>query len=165
MIYTLSKKILIGLLILSSFPIVNAADLGDSDFYIIPPSEDANIGDKVIEIGSEGGNVIEKYKDAAYGEKDANGNRPNESNLSLGDQLASGIMNRDTLLDYVTYIVRFLLQIGLVIGAGVMIYLGYQKITEFREFKAGGIKYVIVGIFIIGFAYVIVRTLVSMFIN
>ncbi len=31
------------------------------------------------------------------------------------NQLASGIMTRDTLLDYIVYLVRFLSQIGIVI--------------------------------------------------
>ncbi|MDR0370192.1 MAG: hypothetical protein LBH96_07025 [Candidatus Peribacteria bacterium] len=40
--------------------------------------------------------------------------------------MAGGIMNRKTLLEYVAYLIRFLSQIGLVIGAAMIIYAGYQ---------------------------------------
>jgi len=48
----------------------------------------------------------------------------------VGDQLASGIMTWDTLLDYVVYVVRFLSQIGLVIGAVMIVYAGYLYATS-----------------------------------
>ena len=44
---------------------------------------------------------------------------------SVGNQLASGIMTRNTLLDYTVYLVRFLSQLGLVIGGLMIIYAGY----------------------------------------
>ncbi|MFZ2150705.1 MAG: hypothetical protein WAZ12_00085 [Candidatus Absconditicoccaceae bacterium] len=167
MIYTLSKKILIGLFFLSLLSISFAQDT-ENDFSIIPENKTGsqNIGNIVNQVGASGGKVMENYKDQAYGKKDPiTGERPGTSDLSLGDQLASGIMTRDTLLDYVTYIVRFLLQLGLLIGAVVMIYIGYKKITQFRDFKGGDIKYVIMGIAVLGFAYVIVKMLVNMFIK
>jgi len=55
----------------------------------------------------------------------------------VGNQLASGIMTRDTLLDYVVYFVRFLSQIGLVIGGIMIIYAGYAYATEIFGGKAG----------------------------
>jgi hypothetical protein len=45
--------------------------------------------------------------------------------LTLGEKLATGIMDRTTLLDYIVYLIRFLGQIGLVIGALMIIYAGY----------------------------------------
>jgi hypothetical protein len=48
-----------------------------------------------------------------------------ENDKKLGDQMASGIMTRNTLLNYVVYLVKFLSQIGLVIGAVMVIYAGY----------------------------------------
>lgn len=160
----MKKNIFLLLISISLFPITNAADLWESDFYIIPPSENTNIWDIVKEVWSEWWKVIDNYKDAAYWEKDANWNRL-WSSMTLWDQLASWIMTRDTLLDYVTYVVRFLLQIWLVVWAWVMIYLWYKKMTEFREFKWWWIKYVVIWVFVIWFAYVIVKTLVSMFIE
>mgnify|MGYP003426113770 FL=1 len=45
---------------------------------------------------------------------------------SVGDQLASGIMSRDTLLDYLVYLIRFISQIGILIGAVQIIIAGYK---------------------------------------
>lgn len=43
----------------------------------------------------------------------------------MGDEFASGIMTWDTVLDYITYLIRFLGQIGLLIGALMIVYAGY----------------------------------------
>jgi len=48
---------------------------------------------------------------------------------SVGNQLASGIMTRNTLLDYTVYLVRFLSQVGLLIGGLMIIYAGYLYAT------------------------------------
>ena len=136
----------------------------NNDFAIIPESTTPNIWNIVNEIWASWWNVMENYKNKAYWVKNADGSRP-WGDLTLWDQLASWIMTRDTLLDYVTYIVRFLLQLWLLIWAVVMIYIWYKKITEFWKFEAGDIKYVIIWIVVLSFAYVIIKTLVSMFIK
>jgi hypothetical protein len=166
MIYTVSKKILIWALFLGLFSITYAAP--SNDFSIIPESTtgSANIWDIVNMVWASWWKVIENYKDQAYWKKDPiTWQRPGKSDLSLWDQLASWIMTWDTLLDYVTYIVRFLLQLWLLVWAIVMIYLWYKKITEFRDFKPMWLKYVIVWIAILWFAYAIIKLLVSMFIK
>jgi len=167
MIYTLSKKLLIWLFFLGLLSI-SYAESPENDFSIIPENKtwSQNIWNIVNQIWASWGNVMENYKDQAYWKKDpVTWERPWTSDLSLWDQLASWVMTRDTLLDYVTYIVRFLLQLWLLIWAGVMIYLWYKKITQFRDFKWGDIKYVIMWIAVLAFAYVIIKMLVSMFIK
>lgn len=44
----------------------------------------------------------------------------------LGYQLATGIISREGILFYVAYLVRFLAQLGLVVGAMMIIRTGYQ---------------------------------------
>ena len=166
MIYTVSKKILIWLFFLSLLSI-SYAESPANDFSIIPESKtwSQNIWDIVNTIWQSWWNVMENYKNIAYWEKNPDGTRKWSQMPDLGDQLASWVMTRDTLLDYVTYIVRFLLQLWLLIWAVVMIYIWYKKITQFRDFKWGDIKYVIMWIAVLGFAYVIVKMLVNMFIK
>jgi hypothetical protein len=49
--------------------------------------------------------------------------------LSLPEKIATGIMDWTTILDYVVYLIRFLSQIGLVIGALMIVYAGYKYAT------------------------------------
>jgi len=164
MIYTLSKKILIWVLFLSLLSI-SYAQTPTNDFSIIPEKTNTNIWDIVNKVWASWWNVMENYKNIAYWERNPDWTRKWTQLPDLWDQLASWIMTRDTLLDYVTYIVRFLLQLWLLIWAIVMIYLWYKKITEFRDFKPMWLKYVIMWIAVLAFAYVIIKTLVSMFIS
>lgn len=90
------------------------AQTQSNDFEIIPKAtSQQTVTNAVNTVGSEGGDVRDNYDQKAK-ELD-----------NVGDQMASGIMTRDTLLDYIVYLVKFLSQIGLVIGVLMIIYAGY----------------------------------------
>lgn len=75
-----------------------------NDFEIIPKAtSQQTVTNAVNDVGSEGGNVRDNYNTQA---KKLN---------NVGDQMASGIMTRDTLLDYVVYLIKFLSQLGILI--------------------------------------------------
>jgi hypothetical protein len=57
------------------------------------------------------------------------------------------------------------MQVGLLVGAIAMIYMGYEKFTQFRDFKGSKLAQIAIGISIITLAYVIIKTLTSMFIE
>lgn len=87
---------------------------------------------------------------------------------NLGVQLASGIVNRNTILDYVVYLVRFLSQIALLIGALMIIYAGYNYATTVFTGKAASkepIVNAIIGILVVIFSYAIIRILTSAFLS
>lgn len=44
----------------------------------------------------------------------------------LGYQLATGIISREWILFYIAYLIRFLVQLGIVAGAVMIIYTGYK---------------------------------------
>lgn len=44
----------------------------------------------------------------------------------LGYQLATGIISREWVLFYIAYLIRFLVQLGIVAGAVMIIYTGYK---------------------------------------
>lgn len=130
-----------------------------NDFSIIPESkEDVDVAASVTKVGSEGGNLRNMYNQEAKTLKE-----------DLGAQMASGIMTRNTLLDYVVYVVRFLSQIGLLIGAVMIIYAGYMYATEIFGGKASAgksaITNAIVGVLVISFSYAIMKLLTSAFIS
>jgi hypothetical protein len=104
-------------------PIYSFAQQTTNDFEIIP---EATSGGKVTTavdaVGQTGGNVWKAYNENAAA-----------LSGSVGDQIASGIMTRDTLLDYVVYLVRFLSQIGIFIGVVMIIYAGYLYASSIFE--------------------------------
>jgi len=90
-----------------------------NDFEIIPQADSGGkVEQAVQDVGSQGGHVRDIYNDKA-----------DKMDGQVGNQLASGIMTRNTLLDYVVYLVRFLSQLGLVIGGLMIIYAGYLYAT------------------------------------
>lgn len=137
-----------------SFFVVLADDV-ETEFAIIPSSEinSDDLAEKVDKV-AEGWKVWENYNDTA-------------DELSLWDQFSTWIMNWDTLLDYATYLVKFLGQVGLLVAAFAIIYLWYKKAaTIFTSWwKSSTLMKIIMGLLVVIFAYVLVKTVVSMFIS
>jgi len=130
-----------------------------NNFFIIPESESSQeeISESVQTVWSQGWQVRDRYNEEAQW-------------ASVWDQLASGIMTWDTLLDYVVYIVRFLSQIGLLIGAAMIIYAGYLYATSVFSGSDSGVgKWkeavgkAIIGVIVIASAYAIMRILTTAF--
>lgn len=112
--------------------------------------------DRVIEAVnnvSQWGKVIENYKKEAW-------------NLSLWQQLSSGIMNWDTILDYCAYLAKFLWQVALLVWAFLIIYIWYEKIIKsVISDQTTKIGKIIIWILVIIFAYVIIKLIWSAFIS
>ena len=148
----LKKLFIIGLFIFPIFSIVFATD---DQFAIIPENVTGseNLGD-IVENVAVWWEVWQRYNEKA-------------ENLSLWDQFATGIMTRDTLLDYATYLVRFIGQIALFVAALAIIFLWYKKATTILTewWKSTALVKVISWLLVVIFAYVIVKTVVSMFIS
>jgi len=129
----------------------------DVDFAIIPASDTGQQGiiNDVKSIANSPGNVWGRYKEIS------------QKKRSLWDQLASWVMTWDTLLDYVVYLIKFLSQLGLVIGAIMFIYAGYMYATSVMGGDASkwdtAIKHAIVWVVVISFSYAIMKILTNMF--
>ncbi len=133
----------------------------------IPEASKSNIGE-IVENVWEWWKVIDNYKDAAYWKIiSQTGRIRGGSDLNLGDQFASWIMTWDTILDYATFLVKYLWNIALLAGALMIIYYGYKKATEHLKVSGGGggLWKVVMWILVIIFAYVIVKIVWSMFIS
>lgn len=84
----------------------------------------------------------------------------------VGAQFATWIFSWDGVLSYFVYIVRFISQIGLVIGAGMIIYTGYKYASAVFSGKSPSMSMVttaIEGILVIIFSYAIMRALTAAF--
>ncbi len=131
-----------------------------NDYEVVPEAEDSSkVQGAVNDVGSKWGSVREKYNQQA-----------DKMEGEIGNQMASGIMTRDTLLDYVVYLVRFLSQIGIVIGVVMIIYAGYLYATS--VFNPSGISKgksaitnAIIGVLVVAFSYAIMKLLTSAFLS
>lgn len=125
-------------------------------FQIIPEAEQRDQWPQSVQtIGEARGEVVETYNQEA-------------DKLALWDQFASGIMNWDTILDYASYLVKFLANLAMVIGSATVIYAGYLYVMSgYSGDKASqanaAIKYAIIGIMVVIFSYAIMRILISAF--
>ena len=156
---TLKRFIIITALsafcIISYSNITNAAsNLKVKWFNIMPEisaKDTARLNAEITEIGSVGWHVWENYNDAA-------GRIPTDS------QVASWIMNRDTIMNYLVFIVQFLSQLGLVVWAAFIMYAGYKYIVSLFEWwkvPSATVKNAIIWILIVIFSYAIMKILTS----
>ena len=133
-----------------------------NNFFIIPDETDDT-------------RVIEAVRDVSNGEWtvwDRYNTQADQLSSSVGDQFASGIMTRDTLIRYIVYLVRFLSQIALVIWAVMIIYAWYVYATGIFTSSWDGasegnkaIRYAIEWIVVVASAYAIMRILTSAFLS
>ena len=91
-----------------------------------------------------------------------------ESDKDVWWAFASGIFSWDLIFQYFRYLAKLLSQIGLVIGAWMIIYAGYKYVIGVftqDNAKSGkdAIKWAIYGLLIVTFSYAIMRILLAMF--
>ncbi len=127
-----------------------------NSFEIIPESE-KDVSQDVDEVGKSWGSVRDKLNQKA---------QEYEDKWDLGAQFASGAFTWNTLLNYVVYLVRFLSQIALVIGAGMIVVSGYKYASASftgKQPNSSDVKNAIIGVLIVVFSYAIVRILTEAF--
>lgn len=128
------------------------------EYTILPKLSEWSIeswNNAIKEIWQSGGHVMEKYNEIA-------------DEFTIEQQLATGIMNRNTIIDYLVYVVQFLSQIGLVIWAIFIIYAGYQYMLTVFNFKwksnpKDAIKNAIIWVIIVVFSYAILKFFTAIF--
>lgn len=131
-----------------------------NDFEIIPKASSGGWVESAVKtVGSEWWDVWEHYNEQAE-----------EMEGKVGDQLASGIMTRNTLLNYIVYLVKFLSQIGIVVGVIMIIYAGYlyaSSVFNPSNMSKGksAITNAIIGVLVIAFSYAIMKLLTSAFLS
>ena len=157
----LTKKIWIfitfTILNVITFPLFIFAqeDLEVDWFNILPElseKEITEVDQKISEIWQTWGNVWAAYTQAA-------------SSMSTSQQVASWIMNRDTIMSYLIFVVQFLSQLWLVVWTWFIIYAWYKyMLSVFNGWKVPSetIKNAIIWVIIVIFSYAIMKTLTSL---
>jgi len=130
-----------------------------ADFEIIPKATE-DVGTTVKNIGV-GWEVRDKYDEQA---------KTYQEQKNVWEAFASGVFTRSLILDYVVYVVQFLSQIWLLIGALMIIYAGYiyaSSIFTGKEAGAGNkaITNAIIWVLVIIFSYAIMKLITSAFIS
>lgn len=150
--------IIISLFCLIIFP--NSVSMADKEldvdwFNIMPELSDEEISkvDKAIkDIWTTWRKVRDTYNQKA-------------SELSTSQQVASWIMNWDTIMNYLVFIVQFLSQLWLLVWALFIIYAWYKYMTNIllwsKSTPSTAIKNAVIWVIIVIFSYAIMRVLTS----
>ena len=137
------------------------ANAADSDlevdwFEIMPklkPEDVTTVNEKIKEIWSVGWEVRERYNETAESE-----------DFKTSHQIASWIMNRDTLMNYLVFIVQFLSQLWILVWAIFIMYAGYKymlSVVNKWKVSSSTLRNAIIWIIIVIFSYAIMKILTS----
>ena len=151
------KKIWFLITLFISLPIFIYAqnDIEIEGFQIIPELESEEIkkvDDAIEKIGKQWWHVLDTYNKVA-------------SEMSTSEQLASWVMNRDTIVNYLVYVIKFLSQLWIVVGVVFIMYAWYKyMVSVFAWWKtpSSTIKNAIIWIIIVIFSYAIMKILTSL---
>lgn len=153
--------IFIALSIFSFFILPNITNAGDDEipidgFNIIPELESWEVEEiwkNVEEIWKNPWKVWDKYNEIAASD-----------DFTTSQQLSSWIMNRDTILNYLTFIIKFLSQLWLLVWTIFIMIAWYKYVVSlFNWWKvpSESVKNAIIWIIIVIFSYAIMRILTS----
>lgn len=123
-------------------------------FNILPElteEEISGLDDKINQIWKTWGWVRNEYNKVASG-------------LSTSEQLASWIMNRDTIMNYLVFIVKFLSQLWLVVWAIFIMKAWYYymfSVFKWSQVPSKSLTNAIIWVIIVIFSYAILRILTS----
>ena len=138
--------------------VVIAQDTMDVDWFSIMPKIDdddvSKINTEIEDIWSVWWYVWENYNEAAQ-----------RMSGSVESQVASWIMNRDTIMNYLVFLVKFLSQLWLTVGAIFIMYAWYIYMLNVFGLKGSpktAIKNAIIWVIIVIFSYAILKFLTSL---
>lgn len=135
-----------------------------NNLHIIPEisqEEKPQVANDVKDVGNAtlSGTTLERYDSIA---------KKYQKEWDIAKSFQTGIMGWNTLIQYVVYIMKFLSQLGLLIGGIMILYAGYLYATTIFGYgdpnKAKtAIKNAIIWVIVIVASYAIIRGLTSLF--
>lgn len=134
-----------------------------NNLHIIPEKSwtDAEVSSDIKKIGdaNQAGTVIEKYNAVA---------EALDQKKDIWGQLQRGTLTWNSVLNYVVNLMRFLLQLGLLIGGIMILYAGYQYATTVFGYGSASnaktaIKNAIIWVIVVVASYAIWEGLISLF--
>lgn len=148
---------LASLLFVFFSPVLAAGDNNDLDWFNIIPELDqeqvTNAQQAIQNVWQTWKQVWKTYRQTA------------DSWLTTSEQLATWIMNRNTIMDYLVFVVQFISQLWITVWVVFIMYAWYQyMISVFNDSKpwTSMLKNAIIGVIIVIFSYAILKTLTSL---
>ena len=141
----------------------NLVSATPNNLHIIPESsvESSQIRDDILKVGNpeKGGTVIDRYNQKA---------EEITKSEDIWRSMQTWIMNWDTLINYVVYLMRFLSQLGLLIGGLMVLYAGYQYATTIFGYGSPNnaktaIKNAVIWVIVVVASYAIWKGIISLF--
>lgn len=135
----------------------------NNSFQIIPESNDTKSWTEAVKA------LTNLQWDQNF--RDEYNKKANENKNDLGQQIQTGIFSRNSILDIWVYILRFIMQIALVIGAAMIIKAGYTYALaamwaqDKPEEVSKPIKDAFIWLFIISISYTIIKLLQMAFLT
>ena len=146
------------IVLVTSCGVIAAGDESDLEvdwFNIMPKLDEWEIAAwnaQIQEVWSEWWHVWDHYNDIA-------------SRTSTSQQLATWIMNWDTIMNYLVFVVQFISQLWITIWVIFIMYAWYEyMLSVFKWWKAPSdmVKNAIIWVIIVIFSYAILKTLTSL---
>jgi hypothetical protein len=141
-----------------------------NNFQIIPEVDEDKqdvVDQQISQPLLSGDNFWDNYNNAL--------NKVSKEPKKYGDKLAvcmrTGVCGRDVLLDVGVYLLRFIMQLALVVGAGMLIWSGYSYVLvamgaqDKPEEASKAIKNAIIWLFIISISYTLIKLLQMAFLS
>lgn len=154
-IWIISSLIIFNTVLIPCNIYAQESDLKVEWFSILPELEDKEIttaNEKINEIWQTWWEVRKKYNKIASGE------------LTTSQQIATWIMNWDTIMNYLVFIVKFLSQLWLLVGFFFIMYAWYTymlSVFQWNKTKSSTVTNAIIWVIIVIFSYAIMKILTS----
>lgn len=138
----------------------------NNSFQLVPEAKNKAAEDKADELTQ---NLLSWWSEQNF--RDEYNKWANELKWDLGAQIRSWIFSRDSVLNVGVYILRFIMQIALVIGATMIIKSGYTYVlaamwaSDKPEDVSKPIKNALIWLFVISISYTIIKLLQMAFLS
>ena len=138
----------------------------NNSFQLIPESKSAASEAKADQLSQK---LLSWWSEQDF--RDEYNKWANELKWDLGAQIRSWIFSRDSVLNVGVYILRFIMQIALVIGAAMIIKSGYTYVlaamwaSDKPEDVSKPIKNALIWLFVISISYTIIKLLQMAFLS
>lgn len=162
----MKKIIWLCLLCAFSLTSISGSVFANNSFQLIPEAKNAASQNKADELSAK---LISWWSEQDF--RDEYNKWANELKWDLGAQIRSWIFSRDSVLSVGVYILRFIMQIALVIGAAMIIKSGYTYVlaamwaSDKPEDVSKPIKNALIWLFVISISYTIIKLLQMAFLS
>lgn len=157
-------KYIYSICIFLVWSVLSSMVFANNSFQLVPESNNKTAGEQAIS------GLLNQWSDENFWDKynaQANANKDD-----LGQQIQTGIFSRNSVLLIAVYVLRFIMQLAVVIWAGMLIKSGYTYalvamggVDKKEQSVSKPIKDALIWLFIISISYTIIKLLQMAFLS